>query len=353
MPQAADPVRRIADAVLYEGYILWPYRRSALKNRQRWTFGGVFPRGHSEGRDDDPWTMRTQCLLEAGPDTALDVSVRFLQVVRRQVARRTGAGDLAPVDELIVDGERRVSWEEATEREIAAPALPAVTLAAPLTLGIDVPAGREEEPLGEEGALVRTWHALQGSLAVTAEPLDDATDVSRVTVTIANTTPFADGTREDAVERTFNSCHTSLTVRDGAFVSATDPPPALRGATDALDNVGTWPVLVGDEGDRSRLLSSPIILEDYPRIAPESPGDLFDGGEIDGLLTLSILSLTDEEKDEMRATDPRAREILERTESLTPEELMRLHGTVRELGADGVRGVESPEGVTPWTASRD
>ena len=59
--------------------------------------------------------------------------------------------------------------------------------------------------------------------------------------------------------------------------------------------------------------------------------DMFDGAEIDGLLRLSILSMTDEEKAEMRAADPRAREILERTEAMTPEELMRLHGTVRDL----------------------
>ncbi|MCW3028142.1 MAG: hypothetical protein JWN81_1353 [Solirubrobacterales bacterium] len=82
------------------------------------------------------------------------------------------------------------------------------------------------------------------------------------------------------------------------------------------------------------MLCSPIILEDHPRIAPESPGDLFDGGEIDQLLILNILSLTDEEKAEMRATDPRAREILERTEALTPDQLMRLHGTIRELGLE-------------------
>ena len=90
-------------------------------------------------------------------------------------------------------------------------------------------------------------------------------------------------------------------------------------------------MLVGEPGARDTLLSSPIILEDHPRIAPESPGDLFDGGEIDEMLVLNILSLTDEEKAEMRDSDPRTREILERTEALTPEELMRLHGTIRDL----------------------
>ena len=78
------------------------------------------------------------------------------------------------------------------------------------------------------------------------------------------------------------------------------------------------------------MLCSPIIREDHPRIAPESPGDLFDGGEIDGLLALNILALTDSEKAEMRASDPRTREILERTENLTVEQLLLLSGYRRE-----------------------
>jgi hypothetical protein len=91
-------------------------------------------------------------------------------------------------------------------------------------------------------------------------------------------------------------------------------------------------VLAGEPGERHTVLSSPIILPDHPEIAPESPGDLFDGGEIDQLLTLSILSMTDAERQEMREADPRTRRILERTESLTREQLMRLHGAIRELG---------------------
>jgi len=112
----------------------------------------------------------------------------------------------------------------------------------------------------------------------------------------------------------------------GSFVSLTDPPEALRHAAEACRNEGTWPVLVEDH---HTLLSSPIMLEDFPRVAPESPGDLFDGGEIDELLILNVLALTDAEKAEMRETDPRAREILERCEALSEEQLLRLHGARR------------------------
>jgi hypothetical protein len=304
-----DPVRAIADAVLYEGYILWPYRRSAMKNAQRWTFGGVYPRDWNESHADDRWQMQAQVLVRGEP--LVDVSVRFLHVVRRQLI-----SDGEPVDELVVDGERHITWEEATERELG-----------PGPVAIQ--GGREEEPLGETGSVVRTWLSLNGSIDVSRERLRD--DLHRVTVRIENTTPFS-GSREQALEQTFCSCHAVLRAGVTAeFASLTDPPPDLREEAEACRNEGVWPVLVGEPHRRDTVLASPIILEDYPRIAPESPGDLFDGGEIDQMLVLNILALTDEEKEEMRASDPKAREILERTESLTNEQLMALHGTIREL----------------------
>jgi hypothetical protein len=310
-----DPVRAIADAVLYEGYLLWPYRRSATKNQRRWTFGGVYPRAHSERHPDDAWTMRTECLLEGGDDDArVTVAVRFLHVVARQVLR-----DGTPVDELVAGGERHLSWDEATEREL--------TIAEPGRVPVAVAAGREEEPL-PGGAIVRSWEALAGTVELRAEPVADG--VRRIAVEIANTTPWDGRDRQEALRRTFCSTHMVLRATGGgAFVSQTDPPARLRADAEACRNAGTWPVLV--DGQHT-VLSSPIILEDHPRIAPESPGDLFDGGEIDQMLVLSILSLTDAEKAEMRDSDPRAREILERTEALSEDELMRLHGAIRELG---------------------
>jgi hypothetical protein len=300
-----DDVRRIADAVLYEGYILWPYRRSALKNTRRWTFGGIYPPAHSALHPDDRSEMRTECLLQ-GYD--VDVRVRFLHVVRRQV---TIHGE--PVDEVTVDGQRHLSWDEATERELG-----------PGTFAIA--GGSEREELGYGAAIVRSWKGLAGAVDVDVQELHAG--LRRVTVRIANLKMWPGGTREEALEQTLCSAHTVLRAEDGEFVSLTDPPAGLRAEAEACRNEGTWPVLVEDG---RTMLSSPIILEDFPRIAPESPGDLFDGGEIDQMLVLNILSLTAEEKEEMRASDPRAREILERTESLTSDELMRLHGRLTDL----------------------
>jgi hydrogenase maturation protease len=312
-----DDVRRIADAVLYEGYVLWPYRASALKNQRRWTFGGVYPRSHSARHPDDRWAVRAQVLVEGDGDTQVDVAVRFLHVVRRELLDDAGR----PVGELVAGGARHVAWDEATEREAGVGT-------------IAIAAGRAQEPL-EGGTVVRSWEPLQGAVSLERELVEDG--LLRLTVTIANTTPFGDASREEALRRTFCSAHAVLRVHGGTFVSNTEPAAA------SCENEGLWPVLVGEPGERHTMLCSPIILEDHPRIAPESPGDLFDGGEIDQLLTLSILSMTDAEKEHMRACDPRTREILERTEALSPQQLMALHGTVRPGAWDGLerRGPDS------------
>jgi hypothetical protein len=327
-----DRLRRIADAVLYEGYVLWPYRRSALKNQRRWTFGGVYPERHTAAHPDDPCVMQTQCLALAGPGARLGVRVRFLQVIERRVARLTQHGR-EPVEELVVGSERYVPWEEATEREIEAPPLELRGESA-VSVEIHVPAGEEQEIVHDDhgdpvGMLTRSWGELCGTVEAASEARGPG--LFRLTVRISNETPFTGDDRERALRATFCSTHTILHVEGGELVSVTDPPAKLRAEAEQCENRGTWPVLAGEPGERHTVLSSPIILPDHPEIAPESPGDLFDGGEIDQLLTLSILSMTDAERQEMREADPRTREVLERTEALSREQLMKLHGAIREL----------------------
>jgi hydrogenase maturation protease len=217
---------------------------------------------------------------------------------------------------------------------------------------LDIPAGADEEPLPENaGALIRSWQALRAEVEVSVGQLRPG--LFRLTVRIANATPWTGGDRAAALAQALVSTHTILRVTDGAFVSMTDPPADLAGEVAACRNLGTWPALVGADGDRGAMLSSPIVLPDYPRIAPESPGDLFDGTEIDQMLVLNILTLTDEEKAEVRATDPRGRAILERTEALTSDDFMRLHGAIRDFrvlrpeAADGFPTIETLDAPAP------
>ena len=175
-----------------------------------------------------------------------------------------------------------------------------------------------------------------GTIEFTAEMLEKG--LFKLTVRIVNTSRM-DGAepigREQALAQSLVSAHTILEARNGEFVSLIDPPEDWRAYAQACQNIGTWPVLVGEEGQRDTVLSSPIILYDYPQIAPESPGDLFDGAEIDEILMLRIMTLTEDEKREMRQSDDRARRILERTESLPEEQFMKLHGALRGLRAAG------------------
>ena len=122
----------------------------------------------------------------------------------------------------------------------------------------------------------------------------------------------------------------------------TDPPEWAKPAVAECENVGSWPVLADPDGGRQVVLSSPIILYDHPELAPESPGELYDGTEIDEILTLRTLALSDEEKLEARATDPRAAALIDRVESMDAETMQKLHGTIRAGGGPGTFGAPGP-----------
>jgi hypothetical protein len=285
---ATSAIEQIANAVLYEGFLLYPYRLSSVKNRHRWNFGVLYPEPFG-GLNGERQTSQTQCLIEAGDHAALDVKVRFLQLV-----------DGSPV-----------------EREVLA------------------------EDLDLEG-LARCPHeslfslsSVAGKIEVRAEKI--GVGVFQVTARISNLGRFSGEDRDEALVLSLISTHAILTARGGRFVSLIDPPEQYQTAAAQCRNAGLWPVLAAR--DDTQVLSAPIILYDHPRIAPQSPGDLFDGTEIDEILTLRIRTLTDDEKLEMRATDGRARALLERSEALTRDELSRLHAPMhRDPGAQFKKG---------------
>jgi len=342
-----DRVEKIAETVLYEGYMLYPYRASAVKNQQRWNFGVLCPRSYSEQQNgSEAWTMQTQCLLQGGPSARLSVRVRFLQIVDRLIGQSVNPAYKIPenteseldlVDKLEVGGQTYVPWQEAVEREVSSPPLHPAAFSFHPPVPFEFPAGREVEPLRDDsgrivGAVIREWKALSGLLEISSDQCEHG--VIKVTVLIRNLTsydPPPGQVRADALMYSLVSAHTMLVVENGQFVSLLDPPESLKQLASECSNIGTWPVMVGEEGDRDTMLSSPIILYDYPQIAPESPGSLFDGTEIDEILSLRILTMTDEEKREMRQSDQRARQILERTENMPPEQFMKMHGALRGL----------------------
>jgi hypothetical protein len=339
---------QIAKAVLYEGYMLYPYRPSSVKNQQRWNFGVLCPASYSAAeKGNEASTMQTECLVLGSSTTALAVRVRFLQLVERRIGElRTPASEVPAdqvpefqwVERLTVDGRIHQPWQEAVEREISLPVSNLEALGrGPLSQAITFARERKFEYVRDAGGrivgvTVREHEALSGVVQVTGEAVEDR--VFKIRVAIRNTTPFATTSRthrQEALLSSLVSVHTVLGVEDGSFVSQFAPAERLVELVARCANVGTWPVLVGVEGESDTMLSSPIILYDYPQIAPESAGDLFDGTEIDEILSLRIMTLTDEEKREMSQSDERARAMLERTESMPVEQLMKLHGVLRGL----------------------
>jgi hypothetical protein len=268
-------VDALVRAVLYEGYALYPYRPSALKNRKRFAFGVVYPRAWAE-RALEAYVMRVEMVAEAAAGTAITVTVRCLQLAREGAA---------------------------TDHAFAL---------APYQLG--------DAPRIDSCARPASGLALEVELS--SAPAGDG--LWRFAVEIRNAAELgADADREAAMDISPASTHV---IASGAtWLSSIDPPPHATAATACCRSSGLYPILAG----QGAMLASPIILPDYPEIAPQSPGDFFDGTEIDEMLTLRILTMTDAEKLEAAAADPRVAAMIERTEQLGIAETARLHGVVR------------------------
>jgi hypothetical protein len=339
-----DPtILRVASALLYEGYMLYPYRPSSVKNRHRFNFGVLHPAAWCAAHPGaDAAEVFTEFLVRGDESAVLEARVRFLQLIDRTIGSVRPAVAALPepaeydvVDALMIGGRTWRPWQEAIERECV---IPSVTVAE-LVEGTEVVFGfravERHEPLRDDdgrvgGIIVRRTETLSGRMVLTAEAVADG--VWRARVRVENTaTDAAEARRPDMLMHALISTHAILGVEGGTFVSLLDPPASLREAAAACGNAGLWPVLGGPEGRADTLLCSPIILYDHPAIAPESPNDLFDGTEIDEILSLRILTMTDEEKREMAETDERTRALLDRIESLSAEQLMDLHGTLREV----------------------
>ncbi len=357
-----DQVRAIADAVLYEGYLLYPYRASSSKNQSRWQFGVLGPPRSAAGAFGEESWMSMQCLLEADHDDGdadppmVDVRLRFLQLQERSVERLEGE-HYVPVDELVVDGRSILSWHEATECEVPVSAYDLSGVlgggaAAPVETTVEVPASEESEAILDAtgapvGRIVRRRSRLVAAVTIAAET-DDG--LARLTVRVQNVHPEEARTKDDAIRLSLISAHLLVGARGGArFVSLLDPPDRALAAAARCRQHRCFPVLAGPVGSTDTVLGSPIILYDHPEIAAESAGDLFDSTEIDEILTLRVMTMTDDEKAEARATDPRAAEIIDRCEAMSPDTLQNLHGVLRDPAR---AALERRRGATYATSSR-
>ena len=344
-------LEQIVNAILYEGYILYPYRASSKKNqRERFTFGRVYPQIFSEKENGaEPCVMQAECLLRTnGKFPMLKLTLGFLQPVTREIGRLKnvlqqlswdGDAQFENVAQLEVAGKTFRAWTEANERKV-----PVVVddfkpfERTPFTFAANE--NREticDDSGGIVGMIFRREESLEGLIEIKITIVQK--ELYRVCVRVVNLSPVNASEinlPEKILRRTFASTHFTLEAEDAEFVSLLETPPELKAFAEDCKNIGCWPVLVGDQatGERTTMLASPIILYDYPQIAPESAGEFFDGTEIDEMLALRVLTMSDAEKKEMQAEEF-SRRILERTSSLNQKDFQSLHGTMHQLNAYG------------------
>jgi hypothetical protein len=353
--------RRVADTVLYEGYVLYPYRASAAKNQLRWQFGVLAPAAHQDAGGSASSSMHTECVADVAPGATLTVRIRFLQVQARIVeqAREGSEEEFTPVESLVVAGRRIVAWDEAVEHEVEiAAALAADDLVRePREMAFTLPGGDDIEPLVDDdgrlvGRVVRRREPVAATARVEARPAPGPWSLLTVALTVENVSHWTkpDARHDEVVRRSLVAIHGLLAVDGGRFVSMVDPPEFAREAVAACVNTGCWPVPMGEEGAADLVLASPIILPEHPEIAPESSFEMCDATEIDEILALRVMTLTEDEKDEVRATDERAAAILDRCDTLPPELLDRLHGAVRSLRDHDGPPLDVPTFATPGPA---
>lgn len=262
----------VADAVLYEGYMLYPYRRSSLKNQRPSLFGAL-----AAGE-----TLECEWLARGGPAWRLRAKLRALHLRLSETGEAGGPYEAEiPAVEMgsLLEGPARTTLRSAAGEALA-----------DLEVGCTGIGG----------------------------------DVHRVRAVVRGVAP-SDATASSALVST----HAIVAFEGAAVVPPRDPPAELAPAAAACRSSGLWPILMGDPGSRDLVLCSPIILDDHPSVAPESAGDLFDATETLEILSLRIMTLAPEEREEAARGDERVRLLLERTEEMGPQNLMRLHGAQR------------------------
>ncbi|OBG32515.1 hypothetical protein A5673_02920 [Mycobacterium sp. E3198] len=344
MTSGWDRARAVADAVLYEGYLLYPYRGTSSKNQSRWQFGVLGPPGAAAaglGEDD---SMAADFLVEGA--RALTLVVRFLQLQRRRAEREFAHGEFEPVDELTTPAGSWLTWDEAVECEVSFG--PLALDDEPCTLPVTAAEGTEVELLAG-GRLVRHRREVLGVLTVASRPDGD---LRRVSIRVGN---VGDAARDkhDAIARSMIGTHVIAEVVGGEFVSLLEPPPGAAAAVSRCGRHRCFPVLAGPAGTRDILLISPIILYDHPEVAEQSNTALYDCTEIDEILTLRVMTMTDEEKSQARATDPRAARIIDQCDAMSPESMARLHGVLRDPHAISGLVPEIPDGIDWWDPLAD
>jgi hypothetical protein len=291
-----DALEQLVESLLYEGYALYPYTPGATKNSTPTPFGIAYPPVYAETLSSTFDHLELRCVLQAPPDAVLSAQVRL----------------------LVASGERH----QAQARSVALAGAMVGALA-------EAPAEREAEVQCDDSP------PLVASLRLSAQPVADGE--YEVVFRVENRTLVRSGLdRAGALARSLLSTHPIVRVAGGRFVSALERP---------CGSVNTFPVLASAGDDA--VVGAAIVIPDHPQIAPESRGGLFDSTEIEEALLLHVKVLSDGEREEIGRSDPAIREMIERADSATPEDIIALHGRVTLRDPEPAETVRDPQTDEP------
>ena len=289
-------LKEITTTLLYEGYALYPYRSSALKNKTPIPFGLIYPQQYARHNKYLNSNSQTECLLRASADAKLDITVRFLQ--------------LANVDD---------EWQ-ATEREVKSETFFLKEL---LTHTKNISFTFPSDDL-------KLFSEIRGNVTMSVPAALEEQETFLLQVCVTNSTLVSDCiSSHDILHYTFVSAHTILKLESGEFVSMQDPETRYKELVGQCNNLHTYPVLI--DRKKSTMLSSPIILYDYPEINLDSKGDLFDGTEMEEALWLHLNVLTENEKYEIARGNKGIRSLLDKADAMSPAELIKLHDQLKRV----------------------
>jgi hypothetical protein len=297
-------IEELVRSLLYEGYALYPYT-PGVKNATPTPFGIVYPPSYAESQPAAFPMLRLETVLQGGPDARISGTVLFLQAT----------------------GERH----EATERSLEL---------APVTLA-ELARGPVRDTYAFE---MEDERELRGRIAMRADLLSP--ELARIRLCLHNETEMRadpeEVSRGEALRHSLISTHPLLEVENGRFISPLERHGPEGEAALASEPVNTFPVLLGDQD--AAVLGAAIVLPDHPELAPESLGNLFDNTEIEEALLLHVHALSEDERREISSQDPAVREMIERAESTTGEDILGLHGRLTYTEPEADKGAAANGG---------
>ncbi|MEO7294341.1 MAG: hypothetical protein ABIW34_14630 [Ginsengibacter sp.] len=322
-------LEELTRTLLYEGYSLFPYHRSAIKNQKPVPFGVIYPKDYNTYNQHSHAAMQSECIVTGGDDLSINIIVRFLHLIKTEVLKQNNEKE-NEVDDVVA------GWQT-IEREINSGNL----------LITELIKNRKEFPIrfdkmnedryvyddsdNVKAKRINSASEIKGNVIIEASTVENMKNTFRIRVNITNTSSIVNAdviARDEALCQSFLSTHIILKSANGEFISGQNPAENFKQAIAQCKNTGTWPILV-DESNTT-MLCSPIILYDHPQINPQSKGDLFDSTEIEEALMLHFAVMSDDEKNRIADSDEKLKAMLNKVGMVTPEEMIGLHGGMHE-----------------------